>query len=128
MPWRAIAEYPSFFASIFGALVGGGIVYGTTMQVIRDVQAAMKRHDNIIEQTSKQIEEMRIAQKDGVDLNKCRDQQMQCHKYLCKKLDELIAYTKILQERSESDRISIAEIKAFLATQNNNRKYSRNSG
>lgn len=132
MPWRAILEYPSFFGSIFGALVGGGIVWGTTVQMIRQLKTNDERQDEVLEHHTEKLEAIREYQKDFMSKSDCEREQNQCHKYLCRKIEELIDHTKSLQERSESNKIVITEIrqqlKAIEARMDWESRTGRNSG
>jgi hypothetical protein len=100
--------------------------------MIRNLKANDERQDEVLEHHTEKLEAIREYQKNYISKADCEREQNQCHKYLCRKIEELIDHTKTLQDRSESNKIVITEIrqqlKAIESRLDREASIGRNSG
>ena len=132
MPWRLLADYSGFFTTILGAVVGASVAWGGTRQMLKQLQEDSNKHSILLDNHSSDIKTIQLFQKDMVSRVDCEREQQQCHRYLCRKIDELIEHTKELQSRSESNCITMGQIKEQIKAIEKRMDYEntryRNSG
>lgn len=114
MLFEFLSVHSGFFGAVLGAVAGGAGAWGATKQWIRRKDQDDLKRDETIEEHRKQLEAIHITRKELMYKADCRNEQDDCHRVLCKKIEDLTNITRDTAMQTNSNAVGIATIQEHI--------------